>query len=186
MARKVGKENSKKKGWELRQKDSSWGYAIAHIIPLVWIYYAVTRRTITPFLYTSIGSLIIGFIVPEELSTALPILATPFLAKAGIVQAKEHGLLKLKEVNEDIGAETAQEYIKRIEKISDDDDKQEEVIKLATIALKFEKRSDAYVYRSAAKSLLGKYKGASKDITKAIEIEPVSPYYYFSATIKNE
>ena len=153
---------------------------------MVWIYYAVTRRTITPFLYTSIGSLILGFIAPEELSTALAILATPFLAKAGISQAKKHGSLKLKEVYEDSGSETAQEYIKRIEKIHEDDDKQEEVLKLANIALKFEKRSDAYIYRSTAKYSLGKYKGAIKDISKALDIEPYAGGYSFRAILKYE
>ena len=97
MIMKVGKANTKKEGWELRQKDSSWGYAVAHIIPLVWIYYAASRRTITPFLYIFIGSLIIGFFAPEEVSDAFAILATPFLAKAGISQAKKYGSLKIKE-----------------------------------------------------------------------------------------
>ena len=50
MIMKVGKANTKKEGWELRQKDSGWGYAVAHIIPLVPIYYAASRRKITPFL----------------------------------------------------------------------------------------------------------------------------------------
>ena len=82
------KANTKKEGWELRQKDSSWGYAVAHIIPLVWIYYSIKTNNYS-FLYV-IGSLI-GFFAPKEVSDAFAILATPFLAKAGISQAKNTG-----------------------------------------------------------------------------------------------
>ena len=98
MIMKVGKPNTKKEGWELRQKDSSWGYAVAHVIPLVWIYYAASRRTITPFFYVFIGSFIIGIFTPEEASQAFALIATPFLAKIGISQAKKFGSLKIKEL----------------------------------------------------------------------------------------
>ena len=101
MIMRVGKSNTKKEGWELRQKDSSWGYALAHIVPLVWIYYAASRRTITPFVYIFLGSLIIGYFAPAEVSDAFAILATPFLAKAGITQAKKYGSLKIKELKID-------------------------------------------------------------------------------------
>ena len=52
---------TKTEGWSNRQKDTGWGYAFAHWIPFVWIYYAITRRTITPFLYQIGRSFIDGF-----------------------------------------------------------------------------------------------------------------------------
>ena len=101
MIMKFGKVNTKKEGWQIRQKDSSWGYAVAHIIPLVGIYYAASKRTITPFVYTFIGSLIISFFAPEEKAQPFALLATPFLSKAGIAQAKKYGALKIKELKID-------------------------------------------------------------------------------------
>ena len=80
---------SKEESWEVRQKDKGWGYAVAHIIPFVWIYYAASRRTISPALFVFSGAFIIGLVNPEEK-------ATPFLAKAGIVKAKNYGDLKIK------------------------------------------------------------------------------------------
>ena len=52
---------SKIEGWSNRQKDTGWGYAFAHFLPFVWIYYAITRRTITPFCYQFCGAFAIGF-----------------------------------------------------------------------------------------------------------------------------
>ena len=42
---------TKSEGFKNRQKDIGWGYAIAHIVPFVGLYYAITRRTITPLLF---------------------------------------------------------------------------------------------------------------------------------------
>ena len=50
---------TKLEGFQNRQKDIGWGYAIAHIVPLS--YYAVTRRTITPLLFAFLGNFAIGF-----------------------------------------------------------------------------------------------------------------------------
>ncbi|KGG14977.1 MULTISPECIES: hypothetical protein [unclassified Prochlorococcus] len=46
-----------KKAWLLRQKDTGWGYACGHALPpiisiFIAIFYAVTRKTITPLLLT--------------------------------------------------------------------------------------------------------------------------------------
>ena len=41
----------KKDGLSNRQKDKGWGYAFAHLLPFVGLYYAIKRRTITPALY---------------------------------------------------------------------------------------------------------------------------------------
>ena len=57
------KMTSKIEGWSNRQKDISWGYAFAHLLPFVWLYYAITRRTITPFLYQTCGAFVIGFTI---------------------------------------------------------------------------------------------------------------------------
>ena len=38
----------------------------------------------------------IGFFTPEEKATPFALVATPFLAKAGIIKAKNYGDLKIK------------------------------------------------------------------------------------------
>ena len=53
--------SSKIEGWSNRQKDSRWGHAFAHWIPFVWICYAITRPTITPFHYQTFGAFVIWF-----------------------------------------------------------------------------------------------------------------------------
>ena len=92
--------------FEKRQLDTDWGYAFAHLLPIVPLYYAITRRTITPGLYILAGTLTIGFIAGLAAEKVTPdvrdaaniagILATPFLAKVGINQAREFGADKLK------------------------------------------------------------------------------------------
>ena len=94
---------SKTEGWSNRQKDSGWGYAFAHWIPFVWIYYAITRRTITPFLYQTCGAFVIGFGIGfvsgivnpnvedetvENLGTLGALIGSPLLVKKGIDQSR--------------------------------------------------------------------------------------------------
>ncbi len=94
---------SKIEGWTNRQKDTAWGYAFAHSLPLVWIYYAITRRTITPFLYQTCGAFVIGFTIGmvsgiinpniedktvERLGTLGALIGSPFLVKKGIDQSR--------------------------------------------------------------------------------------------------
>ena len=94
---------SKIEGWSNRQKDTGWGYAFAHLIPFVWIYYAFTRRTITPFLYQTCGAFFIGFCIGlfsaifnpnvkdetvESLVTLGALIGTPLLVKKGIDQSR--------------------------------------------------------------------------------------------------
>ena len=94
---------SKIEGWSNRQKDKGWGYAFAHLLPFVWIYYAITRRTITPFAYQICGAFAIGvsigfvsFIVNpnveeeyiESLGTIGALIGTPLLVKKGIDQSR--------------------------------------------------------------------------------------------------
>ena len=46
---------NKRRAYQLRQKDTGWGRVAAHLlIPFYPYYYAISRRTITPFLYASV------------------------------------------------------------------------------------------------------------------------------------
>tara|TARA_Y100001970_G_scaffold291386_1_gene428346 strand:- start:6025 stop:6348 length:324 start_codon:yes stop_codon:yes gene_type:complete len=96
---------TKIEGFQNRQKDTGWGYAIAHVIPFVGIYYALTRRTITPLLYVCLGNLTIGFIYGmiigilnpnydekklEDSATLIGLVSAPILAKKGIEKARNH------------------------------------------------------------------------------------------------
>ena len=102
--------NTKIEGYQNRQKDTGWGYAIAHIIPFVGIYYALTRRTITPLLFTFLGNIIIGFIYGmvigvldpnynekklENSATLIGLISTPILVKKGIEKARKYGKNKI-------------------------------------------------------------------------------------------
>ena len=101
---------TKLKGFQNRQKDVGWGYAIAHLVPFVGLYYSITRRTITPILFASLGNLAIGFtygvivaiINPnydeknvENTATLMGLVTTPILAKKGIEKARKYGKEKI-------------------------------------------------------------------------------------------
>ncbi len=94
---------TKFEGFQNRQRDIGWGYAVAHYIPFVGIYYAFTRRTITPLLYYVLGNLlvsftygmIIGIMNPkydegklENSANIIGLVLTPLLAKSGIEKAR--------------------------------------------------------------------------------------------------
>ena len=102
---------SKIEGWSNRQKDTGWGYAFAHLLPFVWIYYAITRRTITPFFYQICGAFAIGLSIGfvsvivnpnvdeesiENLGTIGAIIGSPLLVKKGIDQSRLFAKNKLK------------------------------------------------------------------------------------------
>ena len=120
---------SRIQGWSNRQKDTGWGYAFAHYIPFVGIYYSVTRRTISNFA-SIIGSLFFIEIVvvliatnefyfprlfeepPVDENTSyliwiLSILVQPFAVKGAILELRKDGKKRLKRIKEEI---------KRIEK----------------------------------------------------------------------
>ena len=97
-------------GWFQRQKDIGWGYALAHWLPLVFLYYAISRRTITPLLYGLFGgfivliltSIVLIFAYPNmsedevtTLSTFAWIVANPILTKKGIDQARYYAKKRL-------------------------------------------------------------------------------------------
>ena len=103
---------SKEVAFKKRQKDTGWGYAVAHIIPFVFIYYSITRRTITPLLYAIIGNILIGFsfgiiyktlnpnyIEPrlKDYARTLGYVITPILVKKGIEKSRIYGKSKLNE-----------------------------------------------------------------------------------------
>ena len=69
--------------------------AFAFTIPIVWIYYAFSRKTITPFVYSSILSFIFAIIFGE--AWAIYILFVPFVCKFAIRNAREYAKQKLKE-----------------------------------------------------------------------------------------
>ena len=92
-----------------RLEDTGWGRAFAHLIPLYGIYYAVTRRTITPLAWDLTGSftlgVILGFLMLSAGATESSIDATavlvsfattPVLTKQGIDRARNYARTKLR------------------------------------------------------------------------------------------
>ena len=101
---------TKLEGFQNRQKDVGWGYAVAHLVPFVGLYYAITRRTITPLLFAFLGNIAIGFtygvifaiINPnydekklESSGTLIGLVTTPILTKKGIEKARKYGKEKI-------------------------------------------------------------------------------------------
>ena len=101
---------TKLEGFQNRQKDVGWGYALAHLVPFVGLYYAITRRTITPLLFAFLGNFAFGFtygvifaiINPnydekklENSATLIGLVATPILTKKGIEKARKYGKEKI-------------------------------------------------------------------------------------------
>ena len=101
---------TKLEGYQNRQKDTGWGYAIAHIVPFVGIYYAITRRTITPLLFAFLGNFAVGFTYGmiiailnpnynetelENSATVIGLVTAPIFAKKGIDKARKYGEEKI-------------------------------------------------------------------------------------------
>lgn len=90
--------------YKQRQKDNGWGYAVAHLIPLVGIYYAISRKTITPLAYDFIPRFILILLFGDN-GLTISILFTPFVVKFGINNAREFAKKKLRENDiSDIGS----------------------------------------------------------------------------------
>ena len=102
------------RAYKLRQQDNGWGYAFAHLIPIVPIYYAITRRTITPYLiffsvsfvsivFTLMISAALGEVVPNNSLTIsrrlFMIASTPFITKFGINKARKYAKLRLEKID---------------------------------------------------------------------------------------
>ena len=109
----TNKKNTKNsnliKAFQLRQQDIGWGYAFAHIIPFVGIFYAFSRKTITP-LFIGIGvNLSVRFLVVilmiasgNEESTFFyqlsQLVTTPVGVKVGITKARTYAKKRLDEI----------------------------------------------------------------------------------------
>ena len=92
---------TKKQARVNRDKDNGWGYAWAHLLPIVGLYYACTRRTLTPVFINFAGQLTIAIVIgvtastsdieaglDEGASTVLGLAATPALTQWGINLAR--------------------------------------------------------------------------------------------------
>ena len=109
----TNKKNTKNsnliKAFKLRQQDTGWGYAFAHLIPFVGIFYAFSRKTITP-LFIGIGvNLSVRFLVVilmiasgnEESTFSYQIsqlVTTPVGVKVGITRARTYAKKRLDEI----------------------------------------------------------------------------------------
>ena len=103
------KNRSLTKAFQLRQQDIGWGYAMAHLIPFVGIFYAFSRKTITP-LFIGIGvNLSVRFLVVilmiasgKEESTFFyqisQLVTTPIAVKVGITKARTYAKKRLDEI----------------------------------------------------------------------------------------
>lgn len=102
----------KRKTFEDRQRDTGWGWAFAHILPIAPIIYAAKRRTITPILYSICGTFGAGFTLglllalggvetteqqDETMGLLVGLVASPLLAKHGIEKARKFAAAKLEE-----------------------------------------------------------------------------------------
>ena len=94
-----------------RQQDTGWGYALSSAwVPLVQIYYAISRRSVTPIIYGIAGTTLICLIIGAFINTfgvsgqgpsseqwkvvfyVTTYVAGPFLYKSGIRQAKRKAM----------------------------------------------------------------------------------------------
>ena len=96
---------------ESRQEDTGWGRACAHFIPFYGLYYACSRRTITPFAYAFAGNLVTSFVIGFCVALSYPqvtekqldgfgslsLLAMPVWVKFGINSSRKQGAKKLQE-----------------------------------------------------------------------------------------
>jgi len=106
---KLSPEEGKLKAWKLRQRDTAWGRAIAQgWIPFYALYYAITRRTITPWLYAlglgfAVGVLAGAFKEKEGdyTSNLVAYALSPIAFKLGGDSARDFAKGKLKEAGEE-------------------------------------------------------------------------------------
>ena len=61
---------AKRRAYKLRQEDTGWGRAAAHLIPLYQVHYVRTRATLTPLLYAVVlqvmTAFVLGLLSPEK------------------------------------------------------------------------------------------------------------------------
>ena len=100
----------KRNAFVLRQKDTGWGRSFAQsFVPFYAIYYAVTRRTITPWLWALAFALSAGFTVGavftdksekelEQLGQLAGMVFGTFGFKLGTNKAREYARKRLEEI----------------------------------------------------------------------------------------
>lgn len=99
----------KRNAFELRQKDTGWGRSLAQsYVPFYVIYYAVSRRTITPWLWALVitfgAGMTIGLVLHEksekeleQLGQLAGIVVAPIGFKFGTNKAREYAKKRLEE-----------------------------------------------------------------------------------------
>ena len=110
--------------WRLRQRDIGWGYALAHLIPFVGLFYAFSRRTVTPILYQVASGLVFAFMITVSIATfqdidstitfvnILSFISTPILSKLGIDNARKYAYSKLQNLEENSSSDTENKTLK--------------------------------------------------------------------------
>ena len=101
------KETGKIAAWKRRQEDTGWGRVLLQsYVPFYWIHYAVSRRTITPWLcgfgISLLASFCIGLTFSDKseeeidgLATVAVLMVLPFGTKAGTDRARNFAAEKL-------------------------------------------------------------------------------------------
>jgi hypothetical protein len=108
-------DHSKITAWQRRQEDTGWGRVLLQAwLPFYWIYYAVSRRTITPWLhgigFSFAAALLVGALLDatkpdtrevdqnaEPLSSLAALVVAPFGFKIGTDSARQFAKQKLDE-----------------------------------------------------------------------------------------
>ncbi len=110
--------------FKLRQRDVGWGYALAHLIPFVGLFYAFSRKTVTPILYQMASGLVFAFLSiaftlnsqdPSSIVSVVQILSfisTPILSKIGIDNARKYAGYKLQNLEEISPSDSYNETVK--------------------------------------------------------------------------
>ena len=97
---------SREQAFQARQLDTGWGYAFAHYLPFVAIYYGLTRRTLTPMAVYLGGCALAAFVYgmanpnpsEKQINTAsnwIALGSMPVLIKLGQEKARKHAAKKL-------------------------------------------------------------------------------------------
>ena len=106
---KLSPVEGKIRGWKLRQEDTGWGRVLLQsYVPFYWLYYAFSRRTITPWLFACgisfAAAFSIGLVNSDKsgdeldvLGTVAALVAAPFGYKAGTDKARKFAAEKLEQ-----------------------------------------------------------------------------------------
>ena len=79
-------QSSRQRALELRLRDRVWPWSFAHaVLPFAGIYYAITRRTITPFLWDVVAHFVLLLITSGLLLILHPLLDGETVMVIGVV-----------------------------------------------------------------------------------------------------